>query len=141
MALPKITTSEEAVAFGKIATKDDIEELKLTRKYYVAVCKKRPDDASVECLEKYMQIAFKGQLMREALEAAGHYVHNPINHKESIMFKKIKEMFSRFTRACKEMFSRFTRAYIVAPFPYAEACWHCNTICEGCSVDPHDVNH
>lgn len=72
MTIPKMTTSEEAVAFGKTATKEDIIELKRKRKYCVTVCENRPDNASVECLANYMQIAFKGQLMREALEAAGY---------------------------------------------------------------------
>ena len=70
MTLPKITNTNEAVAFGKIASEDEIIELKLNRRYCVYVCKSRPDDAPMEVLEKYMDIAFKGQLMREALESA-----------------------------------------------------------------------
>ena len=74
MTLPKLTTSEEAVAFGKVATDEEIEELKLNRKYCIMACKNRSDDASIEELSRYMAVAFEGQLMREALEAAGYAV-------------------------------------------------------------------
>lgn len=68
--LPKMNTTEEAIEFGKIATSHQLKEVKLQRKYYQIVYKNRPENASIEELNAYLQIAFKGQLMREALESS-----------------------------------------------------------------------
>jgi len=68
--IPEMTTTNEAIKFGKIATQEQIEELKLQQQYYQKVCEKRSDNASMEELDAYLAIAFRGQFVREALESA-----------------------------------------------------------------------
>ena len=67
----QMNSTEDAISFGKTATKEEIEKLKIERKHYTAMYNNMPENASVEELNILSNIAFKGQLAREALGAAG----------------------------------------------------------------------
>jgi len=69
--IPQIKNSEEAIAFGKVATEEQIKLLKVVRNYYLKKLPEITKNTSREVMDKGMIDATQAQFMREALQSAG----------------------------------------------------------------------
>jgi len=63
--IPKLTCTQDAIAFGKIATKEQIEEMMIEREKKIKECNSLQNQGE---LQAAMDVAVTAQLFREAIE-------------------------------------------------------------------------
>jgi len=63
--IPKLTCTQDAIAFGKIATKEQIKEMLIKREKKIEECNSLQNQGK---LQAAMDVAVAAQLLREAIE-------------------------------------------------------------------------
>jgi len=67
--IPKLTCTQDALAFGKIATKEQIKEMQIKRQKKIEECVSLQNQGKFNAA---MDVAVTAQLLREAIEMSTH---------------------------------------------------------------------